>query len=228
MSPTTGSSGESHDHVDLSHTAPSNEAVAAYLSLPTEGAGPGIVLLYEACDDTPASRELATWYAAMGFAVIAPILDSPPTLDASPEDTAEQATHDACSAAVAHLVAHPSCLGNVCAVGFGRGGALAYWLATRGQLGCAVIYDGTGLETVGPATPPLRCPVLVHLAGQNPQAPDAPAKVRAFLGKNALVRLHEYPDQAPGFCRPDDAMHHAPSAELAALRSLAFLVKYLS
>ena len=190
----------------------------AYQALPMYGSGPGIVLMHDSLSITPEAREIADWYAAHGFAVICP--------DLSACDEAGAVTSAA--RAMATLRDHASCIGVVCSVGFGSGGKLAYLLGTRHQPACVVAYYPVGIEQVLAEASTLGAPLLVHAAGKDARCPPpVQEQLVSALSPVKHVRIHRYPNQSHGFARWNGEQYDAGAAELANLRTLAFLVKHV-
>jgi carboxymethylenebutenolidase len=130
-------------------------------------------------------------------------------------------------AAIDFLRQHPACTGSVGVVGYCWGGLLAFLTAASGKADAAVCYYGVGIEKHLDKVDQIQCPILLHYGGKDPYAgPEVAAQVRSALqGKPATV--WEYPDAGHAFARPGGAHYHHPSADLADMRTLAFLVETL-
>ena len=131
-----------------------------YLTVPASGSGPGILLLQEIFGVNSSMREVADYYAEEGYVVLAPDLfwrlEPGIELGYSEADfnkafgyyqrfDANQSIKDAADA-LKVLRARPECVGKVGALGFCLGGKLAYLVAARTDVDCAVCYYGVGIE----------------------------------------------------------------------------------
>jgi carboxymethylenebutenolidase len=184
-------------------------AMPGRLALPEAGSGPGLVLLAEADRDT---HVIADLYAAEGYVVLYP----DPKFD---EIGAADIT-----TAVAALRGRGECTGKVGALGFGRGGRLAWLAAAESGVDCAVVYHGTGIEAALDLAPRVHCPLVMHFAGNDPQAPpDVVARVREALAGRPEIAIHVYPGVRRGFDRGSGPDYDRPAAGLAHSRSIALL-----
>jgi carboxymethylenebutenolidase len=215
----------------------------AYLSLPSGGLGPGVVLLQEIFGVNRDMRAIADWYAQRGFVVICPDLFWRQERGVQLTDQTdaewqrafalyqglnEAAAIEDAGAALAFLRNHPACTGKVGAVGFCLGGKLAYLLATRFAPDCSVGYYGVGIENALDEAAKLRNPLMLHIAEQDQYCPpEAQAKIHAALDNHPLVTLRDYAGQDHAFARIGGAHFNAEAAELANLRTLEFFVRHL-
>jgi carboxymethylenebutenolidase len=127
-------------------------ALPRRLAVPAAGSGPGLVLLRQGED---ADRQaIADLYAAEGYVVLSP----------EPEI-------DGIGATVAALRGQSECTGKVGVLGFGQGGKLAYLAGAEAGIDCAVVYHGTGIEAALDLAPRIHCPLVMHLAENDPQVP---------------------------------------------------------
>jgi len=215
----------------------------AYLALPAALPGPGIVLLQEIFGVNEDMRAIADWYAKRGFVVLCPDLfwRQERGVELTDQTEAEwqrafalyrgldeaRAVEDA-GAALAFLRAHTACSGKVGAVGFCLGGKLSYLLATRYDPDCSVGYYGVGIENALAEAANLSSPIMLHVAqGDEYCPPKAQAQIHSALDANRLVTVYDYAGQNHAFARIGGQHYHAPSAELANLRSLEFFVRHL-
>lgn len=119
-------------------------------------------------------------------------------------------------AARAALAAHAP---GVAVLGFCWGGSLAWAAATR-LPGTAAAISYYGGDVPHLADEAAQCPTLLHFGETDAAIPlDG---VEAFRRRHPALPLHLYP-AGHGFNCDQRASHHAPSAELAWRRSLAFL-----
>jgi carboxymethylenebutenolidase len=212
-----------------------------YLALPASGYGPGIVVLQEIFGVNDYVRSVADGFAAHGFVALAPDLcwrlergvqltgaDVDKAIDLYQRVDEEKALEEA-AAALDVLRQHPACSVRVGAVGFCKGGNLAYLLSTRFKPDCAVGYYGVSIEKSLDEAGKLTSPLLLHIAGRDKFCPpEAQAEIHKVFGGNPLVTLHVYPDRDHAFGRTGGEHYHAADAELANLRSLEFFVAHLA
>jgi carboxymethylenebutenolidase len=225
------------------------EEFEAYLAFPpgpsgpSSGVGPGLVLLQEIFGVNHDMRAVADWYAARGFVVACPDLfwrQQPGVQLTDSRDGDRQrafelyqglneakAVEDA-TATLAYLRNHAACTGKVGAVGFCLGGKLAYLMATRSDVDCAVGYYGVGIESALEEASSISRPLMLHLAGQDEYCPpSAQEQIHQALDTHPLATLHMYAEQGHAFGREGSAHFDAQAAELSHLRSLEFFVRHL-
>ena len=112
--------------------------------------------------------------------------------------------------------------GKVGVVGFCWGGTIAYVAACRLPVAAAASYYGSSIPKFLDEAP--RCPVLYHFGGQDPSIP--PATVESIRAAHPAGVFHVYPaDHA--FANADRPQFHAPSAQLALERTLAFFAGHV-
>ena len=115
--------------------------------------------------------------------------------------------------------------GKVGIVGYCWGGLLTWRSACLlSGLAAAVPYYGGGMTTPAEAERSPRCPVLAHFAEQDQWIPMD--TVAAFRALQPGVEVHTYPAHH-GFNCDQRASFHAPSAQLARERTLAFLARHV-
>src|ERR1700730_157451 len=184
-------------------------AMPRRFALPEAGSGPGLVLLAEADRDP---QQIADLYAAEGYVVLCP------------EAKIEEIGVGNVTTAVAELRGRSECTGKVGALGFGRGGRLAFLAAAEAAVDCAVVYHGSGIEAALDLAPRIRCPLVMHFAENDPELPaEVVARVRAAFDGRSDVGIFVYPEVARGFDRPASANYDKPAAGLAHSRSIALL-----
>jgi carboxymethylenebutenolidase len=127
-------------------------------------------------------------------------------------------------AAIAHAAKASG--GNVGIVGYCWGGLLTWRAAcTLTSLSAAVPYYGGGVTTPEETARQSRVPVLAHFAEEDKWIPlDT---VEAFKKAHPEVEVHTYAAHH-GFNCDQRGAWHAPSAQLARERTLAFFVKHLA
>ena len=208
----------------------------AYMTVPASGRGPGIVLCQEIFGINPYVREVADLYAEEGYVVLAPDLfwRMEPNVDMgySPEewqkafDFFQRFDVDAgikdIAATVQALRGRPECSGKVGALGHCLGGKLAYLAAARAGVDCAVGYYGVGIEGHLNEKDKIRCPMVLHIAGEDKYVPkEAQEQIKAAFANRPDVEIYAYPGQDHAFARTMGEHFHKPSANLAHSRSIA-------
>lgn len=213
--------------------------MSAYMAVPKAGRGAGVVVLQEIFGVTQAMKDICDFLAKRQFTAICPDLYWNVQADAViPESDPEkgralrQKVDDMAivrdiGAAVEFLRKHPACIGSVGVVGYCWGGLLAYLTATEKKADAAVCYYGVGIDKHLDKAKNIECPMLMHYAGQDAYAgPEVAAKVKATLQPKTAT-VFEYPNAGHAFARPGGAHYHHPSADLADMRTLSFLVERL-
>jgi carboxymethylenebutenolidase len=186
------------------------DKVRAYLAIPAEGSGPGLVLFHEDVGFNDATKRLADHYAEEGYVVLAP--DDPGA--GGPDVT------------VAALKAQGELDGGIGAVGFAGGGTRALEAAAEGLVDCAVIYYGEGLEAVLDRPGAVDRPVVFHLAGDDESAAAIAARLKAeFPAGNA--ETYVYRGARAGFAAPESDAYDKSATLLAYSRGLTLLRKVL-
>ena len=192
--------------------ATNGSSLNAYLAVPEAGSGPGLVLFPAGSGADRDAREAADLYAAEGYVV----LRSDVELDAA---GAADIT-----AAVAALRGRSECTGKVGALGFGRGGKLAYAAAASADVDCAITYYGSGIETALDLAPRIRCPLAMHFAENDPHlSAHALARIRAAFAASPDIAIYVYAGVSSGFAELANAKYDKPAARLAHSRSIALL-----
>lgn len=213
--------------------------MSAYMAIPKAGKGAGVVVLQEIFGVTESMKRICDFLADRQFTAICPDLFWSAERDVQlGEADVEKArglrmkmNDDAVvrdiGAAVSFLRKHPACTGDVGVVGYCWGGLLAFLTAAHEKPDAAVAYYGVGIEKHLDKVPMLSCPLLMHYAGQDAYAgPEVAAQVKnALKGKDATI--FEYPEAGHAFARPGGSHYHHRSADLADMRTLAFLVEKL-
>jgi carboxymethylenebutenolidase len=211
----------------------------AYLAVPEDGAGPGVLVLHAWWGLTPVFTGVCDRLAAAGYVTLAPSLyPDAATAATIAEAEALRDAHDRAAAEVAALVRSaterlrglPAVTGaSIGVIGFSLG---AYWALQLSQVrpeevGVVVVVYGTGDGDYRAA----RAAYLGHFAEDDAFEPLAAvraleATIRA-AGREAT--FHVYPGTGHWFVEPDrpDA-YNAAAAELVWARTLAFLKTHLA
>jgi len=216
----------------------------AYLSTPSSGSGPGIVLIQEIFGVNAYMRGVADWYAARGFTVACPDLfwrQQPGVVltDRTDEEwqTAftfmkgmdENLAIEDIAATMELLRAHAACTGKAGTVGFCLGGRLAYLFSCRHRPDCSVGYYGVGLEKIMNEAGGIATPLMMHIAGKDAYCPpQAQRAIHKALDALPGVTVHDYPEADHAFSRVGGKHYDAGAAELADLRTLEFFARHLA
>lgn len=216
---------------------------SGYLALPESKKGPGLLLVQEIFGVNSHIREVADLYAEAGFVVLAPDLfwrvKPHVELGYTPDDVQagmalmqksdrDQIVKDMASAVVT-LRARPECAGKVGVVGYCLGGHMAYRLATRDLIDCAVSYYGGGIDAVLDEAKNLHCPIIMHF-GERDSHITLPIvdKIREALIGKGHVEIYVYEGADHGFNCDQRATYDRKSAMLAYGRSMVLLKNTLT
>src|SRR6201992_250786 len=213
-----------------------------YLAGPASGSGPGILLLQEIFGVNSSMREVADFYAEEGYVVLAPDLfwRMEPGVDLGYGEAdfakafgyfqrfdADRAIKDSADA-LQVLRARPECDGKVGALGFCLGGKLAYLVAARTDVDCAVSYYGVGIEADIGEAKNVKGPIVFHFAELDKYAPaEARAQVKAAFADRPDVEMYLYPGCDHASAAPERASFDKPATLMAHSRSIALFRKVL-
>src|SRR6201987_5663429 len=213
-----------------------------YLAIPASGSGPGILLLQEIFGVNASMRSVADYYAEEGYVVLAPDLfwrmepgielgyteaDFGKAMGYYQRFDANQSIKDSADA-LKVLRARPECTGKVGALGFCLGGKLAYLVAARTDVDCAVSYYGVGIEADLAEAEKVKGPMVFHFAELDRFAPpEARAQITAAFAKRPDVEFYLYPGCDHAFAAPERASFNKPATLMAHSRSIALFRKVL-
>lgn len=212
----------------------------AYRAEPTGQPRGGVVVIQEIFGVNSHIRSVADGWAAEGFLVLAPSLfdrqaakvelgyteadmqqgfgfmtaagNDKPLLDI-----------DAARAELARELASKGSPARVAVLGFCWGGLLSWLSACKLEgFAAAVPYYGGGIPNHAELKP--RCPVLAHFGERDHWIPTD--SVKAFAAAQPGVEVHIYAADH-GFNCDQRGSYDAPAAQLARLRSAAFLHRHL-
>jgi carboxymethylenebutenolidase len=142
--------------------------------------------------------------------------------------TDDNTASDDVAATMEFVKKDPRCTGRVGVTGYCWGGLISYLTAVRHKPDSAVSYYGVGIEKHLDLAKDLSCRMMFHYAGQDTYAgPEVAAKVKETFAGNKGVIVHEYPKAGHAFARPGGSHYHHPSADLADMRTLSFLIEDL-
>jgi carboxymethylenebutenolidase len=207
-----------------------------YLSVPSSGKGPGIVLCQEIFGVNQYIQDVADYYAEEGYVVLAPDLfwriEPEIQLGYTEQDwnrafeLFQQFDTDAgvrdITETVKALRSRPEVVGKVGALGFCLGGRLAYLSAARAGVDCAVGYYGVTIDEYLEDAKKIKVPLVLHFAANDKYAPmDKVEKIRDALKVTPASEIYIYPEVDHAFARPQSEHYHKPSALMAHHRSIA-------
>jgi len=228
---------------DIQIPAADGGLFSAYVAVPAKTPAPGILLAQEIFGVNKVMRTIADTFAQKGFVAMCPDLfwRQEPGIQITDGSEAEWQKAfqlfqgfnvdkgiDDLKSALAAFRKRPECNGKVAAVGYCLGGSLAYLMATRSDVDCAVAYYGVSIHQALGEASNIKKPLMVHIAENdkfvNKEAQD---QIKAGLGKNPLVTIHTYPGQDHAFARVGGQSYVPDAAATANQRTEAFLEKNL-
>ncbi len=214
----------------------------AYVTRPSAGSGPGIVLIQEIFGVNGFVRRTADRLAEEGYVVYAPDLfwRTEPGIDLgySPEEWQQAfglfGTFDIAKgiddidSTIAALRADGGQAGKVGAIGYCLGGKLAMLTAARTDVDCAISYYGVGLEAHVDEVDSITCPILFHFAELDAYAPQEArdAVQSSFDGKSNAI-FHTYAGCDHAFSRPEGDHYDKTAAAVAYERTLGLFREVL-
>ena len=197
---------------------------------------PAVIIVHEWWGLNGDMREIAERFAAEGFLALAVDLYGGRSAKVREEavtlmqELRTPAAMEVVRDAVRYLKGHPRCTGKVGITGFCLGGGMALAAACSVEgLSAIVPFYGIPPEEHADYTR-VRAPVLAHFGAQDPLIPvERPRAVEAAIrAAGGEIELCLY-DAGHAFMRSGDPeVHHAPSADLAWSRTLAFLRRHLA
>ncbi|GAA2891437.1 dienelactone hydrolase family protein [Pseudonocardia halophobica] len=226
--------------------APDGDEFDAYLALPEDGRGPGVLVFQEIFGINDNIRGICDRLAGEGYVALAP--DMFWRLERRFERKDESALAECMgmvqrldfaaaagdiAAAFAHLRAMPESTGKVGAIGFCLGGTLTWLCATTARvdgagIDAAVPYYGSGIQDMLDRADALECPALFHYGDRDPFIPQEQIeKVEAAVGGKPQVEVRHY-DAGHAFSNWDaPSMYDEKAAVEAWGHTTAFLARHL-
>jgi carboxymethylenebutenolidase len=215
--------------------------IPAYVAQPATPPKAAVVVIQEIFGVNVHIREVADAYAKEGYLAIAPAMfhrakanvelayaeadmGAGMALKTAVEALPAPGAMQDIQAAINHV--HTACGGKVGIVGYCWGGLLTWRSACMlTGLSAAAPYYGGGMTTESEIARQPKVPVLAHFAEDDKWIPlDT---VEAFKKAHPEVALHTYAAHH-GFNCDQRGAWHAPSAQLARERTLAFFAKHLA
>ena len=214
------------------------DSFGAYLSLPSSGRGPGLIVLQEIFGVNRHIRAVTDRWAAEGYVAIAPDIfwrvEPGVELDYTQDGMTkgrslrqkldlELVMRDIASA-LAALRARPECTGKAAVVGYCFGGLLAFLTAARCDVDAAISYYGGGIETRLDEASRIKCPIVFHYGEKDAAIPVAAREAtRRALAGHDRAEFYVYADAQHGFNCDLRASFHPFASQLARSRSVGLL-----
>ena len=197
--------------------------VQAHIALPSEGTGPGLILLTDQSISGQWALQTAQLMAEEGYVTVA--VDTRKLFDGLRTAT-HLNTAAAIVASVASLLADRAEMdGGIGLIGYGYGATVGCAAAAQGTIKCAILYSPHALAD-GSALPAPSVPTMVHF-GANALADSVLARSAEALRGNPKVVSHSYPFAGSEFACEELQGYVRPAAMMAYSRSLGLLRKVL-
>jgi carboxymethylenebutenolidase len=206
---------------------PDGGQMGAYVALPEQGSGPGMLVLMEIFGVSVYIREAADRLAGVGYVALAPDLyrrtrpgaefahdeHSLPEAMAAGQELDSAGAIDDAVVSLEHLRRMPETDGPVGVLGFCLGGTLAFGVAQKADPATVVAYYGSGIADVLDDGTQIACPVLFHFGGEDPFIPrDQAERVAAAADARAGWECHIHDDGGHAFDNWDAPMFSRPEA----------------
>ena len=228
---------------DIEITAQDGGSFMAYVALPAKRPAPALIVIQEIFGVNAEMRTRCDTYAKEGFLAICPDLfwRQEPGVQLTDKTEAEwkrafelyngfdvdRGIEDLCATLSASRK-HPDSNGKAGCVGFCLGGKLAYLMAARSDVDCAIGYYGVGIEAQLEEAANIKKPLLLHIAEEDKfVGKDAQRKIRDALGKYPQIEMHSYPGVNHAFARIGGEHYDEAATKLAGTRSCDFLRRTL-
>lgn len=211
---------------------------SGYLSLPSSGKGPGVIVIQEWWGLVPHIKDVCNRFADEGFVALAPDMYHGESTK-SPDEAGklmmalriDEAEKDL-RGAIGCLLNHEATSGDkVGTVGFCMGGALSLYAASKNpQVGACVVFYGIH-PNVKPDLPSLQAPVLGIYAERDAYVPPATVhELESRLKEHGKpAEMHIYPGVDHGFFNDTRSeVYNEAAANDAWRRVIGFYREHLS
>jgi carboxymethylenebutenolidase len=213
-----------------------------YLSLPSSGNGPGLVVIQEIFGVNKVMRDITDQFAAKGYVALCPDLfwRQEPGIQITDQSEEEWARAfelfqgfdldlgvKDLDSTIELLRGRDECSGKVGAVGYCLGGRLAYLTTTRTNVDAAVSYYGVYLQEH--LNESIQAPLMLHIAREDEFVPtEAQDQVLDALKDNKNVTAHVYEDEGHAFVRVGGKHYSEAATKASGERTAAFFKQHLS
>jgi carboxymethylenebutenolidase len=218
-------------------------AFNAYAATPSQGKGPGILVIQEIFGINGFIRRICDGFAGMGYFAVAPDLfwRIRPGIELDAEDPGQfqqalelmgqfniaQAVEDMI-ATVRVMRGHENCTGKVGTVGYCLGGRLAYLMATRSDADANVGYYGVGIESLLDEASAITKPLILHIAEEDKFVPEQTREtIVKALSANPMVHTYTYAGADHAFARVGGSHYKDDAATLANQRTMDLFAESL-
>ena len=204
---------------------------SAYLAVPEDGSGPGIIAIQEIFGVNADMRSHCDNFAAQGYVALSPDLfwRQEPGVQITDQTDAEweqafklyqgfdvEKGVEDLIASLAHLRGLDACTGKTGTVGFCLGGLLAYLMACRSDAQCNVAYYGVGIDERLDEANRITAPIILHIAEEDDFVDkDAQARIKQGLAGHSHVTMYSYAGVNHAFTRNNGVHFDAAAAKLA-------------
>lgn len=201
-----------------------------YLSRPSAGTGPGLIIVTEMWGTTKLNRDMADSYARRGWCALVPsmfwrsartgtLAAQGPDLDAAWERLRaydfDRGAQDVATAAD-WLRRFPACSGKIAVMGFCMGGRTAILACTRSRLDAGIAVYALGIRHHLDEVARVACPVQLHYGLADVHIPRAEIdEVGDATSGNRNVATFLYPGAGHGFFNPLRPAYDAAAVALA-------------
>ena len=216
--------------------------IPAYVARPAVAAVAGIVVIPEIFGVNAGIRQKCDKWAAAGYLAVAPDIfwRFAPGVELDPDVPAQL------QEAFGYFGQYDPALGvydieaairwlrgqgaaKVGCVGYCLGGRMAYMAAARTDADASVGYYGVMIDTMLDEAHHIAKPLMLHIpVADHFVGPEAQAAIHAALDDNPRVTLHDYPGLDHGFAAEMGDRRDNAGADLADMRTSAFLKEYLA
>lgn len=215
---------------------------SAYIAKPAQDHAPALIMIQEIFGVNAEMRRKCDEMAEAGFTAICPDLfwrlekgvqlsdqskaEWDKAFDLMTRFDQERGIEDLCATLDhARMIEGAAKVG---CIGFCLGGRLAWMLATRSDIDCAVSYYGVGLEGLMKERMNLTHPIMLHIAEKDRFVPkDAQAIIQKSLSDHALATVHFYEGVDHAFARQGGEHYDKETAASANDRTMNFLRSHL-
>ena len=222
-----------------------NRQMNGYLSLPSSGHGPGIVLLQEIFGVNEAMRSAADELARSGFVVLVPDIFHRirPGIELGYCDTDREEAFGHMSdfvlgtgiedvvSTVQCLRERSECNGKVALIGFCLGGKLAVMAAESAEVDSAVSFYGVKLQENLEELRELNCPLQIHVGTEDAHVPmEVVELLSTELSTKDAADIYIYEGAIHGFYNKvrGGSVYHAGASAIAEERVLSLLAATLN